>query len=277
VALLSWRTAQAIGRSLGLLLYRLNARERRRMADHLELAFPEMSPRERDLVARHSAAHHGTSLTENLQVLARGAERARRHMEVQGWEHVEVARAGGRPLLLVTGHCGNWELLGAALMASGLPVFGFGRALQHSAFQEALERLRARFGARTIVRGEPGSARSLRQILGGQAALVMLIDQDTAVDGVWIPFFGRPAYTPTAAAELGLRHQMAVLPVFLSRRADGTHLCRFLPAVDLPSDVTAVTAALSALIERQIRQHPEQWVWMHRRWRRQPPAEAPVP
>jgi len=276
LAWLPWPAVEAVGRGLGRLLHLLNRRERRRMAEHIALAFPEMPVAERARLARRCAAHHGVNLAENLHLLARGLERILPRIDVTGWQHVEAARARGRPVLFVTGHCGNWELMSAVFPSRGFPVYGVGRELQHAALHEAVERFRNLLGARTIVRGDLSAARGLRAVLRGEAGLVMLIDQDTRVDGVWVPFFGRPAYTPTAAAELGLRHRMTVVPLFLIRRPDGTHESRFLPPVDLPDDITEATARLTALIEAHIRQVPEQWVWMHRRWRRRPAAEGPA-
>jgi len=110
--------------------------------------------------------------------------------------------------------------------------------------------------------------------LRGGGALALLIDQDIDTEGAWVPFFGRAAFTPLAAAHLALRLDAAVVPVFAERLDDGDHLLRFLPPLQLPADPTAATAAMTAMIEAQIRRRPEQWVWMHRRWRRRPPGEA---
>lgn len=271
LAWLPWPLVLAFGRGLGHLLYRLNGRERRRMDEHLAIAFPERRADERRRLARACAAHHGMNLAEDLHLLVRGPERIVPRIEVVGWEHVEAARRAGRPVLFATGHCGNWELLGAVVGSHDMKAFGFARELQHSVLHDALLRLRRRLGGGTILRGERGDLRHLRQVVRGEAALAILIDQDTKVDGVWVPFFGRPAYTPTAAAELASRHDMAVLPTFFERLADGTHRCTFMPPVELPDDITAATSELTATIERQIRRVPPQWVWMHRRWRRQPP------
>lgn len=97
----------------------------------------------------------------------------------------------------------------------------------------------------------------------------MLIDQDTKVDGVWVPFFGRPAFTPAGAAKIALRSNAAVIPTFIERLPDGRHLAVFQAPLDLPDDPNAATALMTARIEEQVRRRPEQWVWMHRRWRRQ--------
>ena len=89
-----------------------------------------------------------------------------------------------------------------------------------------------------------------------------------------MPFFGRPAYTPVGAAELALRFDAAVLPTFIERLPDGSHRARIEPALTLDPDATAATAQMTERIEAQIRRVPEQWVWLHRRWRRQPPPDA---
>jgi len=129
----------------------------------------------------------------------------------------------------------------------------------------------------TINRAQPGAARRLLQTLRDGGALGMLIDQDTRVKGVWVPFFGRPAFTPVGAAEIALRRNVAVVPAFIERREDGRHLARFYPVLELADDLVEATAQMTATIEGQIRRRPEQWVWIHRRWRHQQPAGATIP
>ncbi|MEO7794558.1 MAG: lysophospholipid acyltransferase family protein, partial [Thermoanaerobaculia bacterium] len=177
------------------------------------------------------------------------------------------------PIVIVTGHCGNWELLAAALNQRGLGMLVVAREIDEPGLQTMLLDLRARFGTRTIVRGTPGAARALLGALRGAGALGMLIDQDTKVEGVFVEFFGRPAWTPVGAAELALRFDAVVLPTFIVRRPDGTHEATIHPELALPAAPTAATALMTAAIEAQIRSHPEQWVWLHRRWRRQPKAQ----
>jgi KDO2-lipid IV(A) lauroyltransferase len=193
---------------------------------------------------------------------------------VEGWERVEAARGSGRPVIFLTGHCGNWELLAALGNCRGLGVAVLARELDDPAFQRLLVRIRERFGTRTIVRRAPGAARQLLGVLREGGSLGILIDQDTAVDGVWVPFLGRLAYTPVGPAQIALRLGALVLPSFIERLPDGSHLARFAAPLTLPGDPVAATAAMSAAIEEQVRRCPEQWVWMHRRWRRRPPEEG---
>jgi Kdo2-lipid IVA lauroyltransferase/acyltransferase len=267
---LPWRVAQRIGRGIGAAGWALSRRDRHRALGHLALAFPEIPERERRRLGRACFRHHGASLAECLHLLRRDCAAVLAHVEIEGWEEVERAREAGRPVVILTGHCGNWELLAAAINCRGLDMSVMARALDQPGLQAMLAGLRRRFGTETIARGTEGATRLLLGVLRRGGALGMLIDQDTKVDGVWVPFFGRPAFTPVGAAKIALRQRAAVIPTFIERRGDGTHLARFLPALDLPNDPREATAAMTAAIEQQVRRRPEQWVWMHRRWRRQP-------
>jgi|CXWL01.1.fsa_nt_gi KDO2-lipid IV(A) lauroyltransferase len=294
-ALLSWATCQRLGPRLGDLGWRVSRRDRERTLAHLELALPELAPDERLALARASFRHHGTTLAECLHLLRRDPATVRRVTTVLGWEHVEAARKTGRPLVILTGHCGNWELLAALINARGLGMAVVARQLDDAVMDRLLVGFRARFGTETIARGSMHAARRLLTVLRSGGALGMLIDQDTKVEGVWVPFFGRPAYTPVGAAQIALRQKALVLPVFIERLTPGEpcpvavrelpagapappgqHLVRFLPPLDLPPTPTGATATMTAAIEEQVRRRPSQWVWMHRRWRRQPPVENAV-
>lgn len=268
---LEWTEAQRLGRALGALAWRVARRDRERSLAHLATAFPEWSEARREEVARASFRHFGTLLAENLWLRERGPRELAEHLAVEGWEEVEAVRAAGRPLLVVSGHCGNWELIHAAFNARGAGMAVVARGLDDPALGESLLAFRAGFGTRTVVRGQPGAARELLRTLRSETGtLAMLIDQDTDVDGVWVEFFGRPAWTPAGAAELAARFRAVVLPVFSERLAGGDHRVRIHPPLALSEDTAGATQAMTAAIEEQIRRVPEQWVWMHRRWRRQP-------
>jgi KDO2-lipid IV(A) lauroyltransferase len=269
---LSWPASQRLGRAIGALSWRLSRRDRRRTLDHIALAWPEMTETERSRLGRDCFRHHGTTLGECLHLFHRDCGFVESVVEVQGWREIERARAADRPILILTGHCGNWELLAAAIHCRGLGMAVVARPLDEPDQQRMLAGLRERFGTPTIARGSEGAARQLLIALRRGGALGMLIDQDTKVDGVWVPFFGRPAFTPVGAAKIALRQHTAVIPAFIERLSDGRHLATFHPALDLPDDPTEATALMTAKIEEQVRRRPEQWVWMHRRWRRQPPV-----
>ncbi len=275
-ARVSFRRAQAWGQRIGNLGWRLSRRDRRRTLDHLAIAFPELDGTAHWALGRASFRHHGACLGEGLHLLRHGCPEVEAVVAVEGWEEVERLQAAGRAMVILTGHCGNWELLAATINCRGLGMKVVARDLGSQGLQGLLLRLRQRFGTVTIERGAPGAARQLLGTLRAGGALGMLIDQDTKVEGTWVPFFGRPAYTPLGAARLALRQGVAVVPAFIARQEDGHHRVRFLPPLDLAGcDEQAATARMTAAIEEQIRRVPAQWVWMHRRWRRQPaPSSA---
>jgi KDO2-lipid IV(A) lauroyltransferase len=274
---LDWNDAQAFGRAIGRLAWRFAGRDRRRTLEHLAFALPELADAERERIARGAFRHFGVLLAECLWLGERTPDEVGRRVRLEGWAEVERARAAGQPILVLTGHCGNWELLAAELNRRGLGMAVVARELDDPLQQASLAGFRARFGTRTIVRGRPGAARELLRAVRSGGALGMLIDQDTTVDGVWVDFFGRPAWTPVGAAELAARFDAAVLPTFIERLADGSHAARVGPALELPADPVAATQRMTDAIEAQIRRAPEQWVWMHRRWRRQAGADARRP
>lgn len=269
---LSWRSAQRIGSSLGRLAWGVLGRDRERILQHLGLAFPEMTAEERRRHGRACFRHFGTSLGELLHLWHRPVGEASRHVEVVGFEIIEALRREGRPILVLTGHCGNWELISTANHSHGLGLAAMARQNDDAQVDRVIVALRQHLGSITIARGGASSSRNLLKTLRSGGALAMLIDQDIATEGVWVPFFGQPAFTPLAAANLALRLGATAVPTFSERLNDGSHRLRFHDPLDLPSDPEAATAVMTAAIEAQIRRSPEQWVWMHRRWRRQPPA-----
>lgn len=267
------RAVQRAGVVFGALAWRFGGRDRRRTLEHLALAWPERTREERRRLARASFRHHGVTLAETLHLLHADCATVERWIpQVEGWQEVDALRTGDRPILILTGHCGNWELLAALINCRRLGMSVVARRLDQERFQELLLALRGRYGTETIERGEEGAARRLLRTFRSGGTLGMLIDQDIDADGVWVPFFGRDAHTPVGAAKLALRFDAAVVPTFIERRADGLHRAVFHPVLELPDDETAATALMTRAIEEQVRRVPEQWVWMHRRWRRRPPA-----
>ncbi len=211
-------------------------------------------------------------MAECLHLWGRPAVEATRYIEVDGFEVVEAARETDRPLLFLTAHCGNWELLAPTLNHRGIALSAVVRSMDAERLNQLLLELRVHFGTEILERGARSAARQLLGVLRRGGSLTLLIDQDIEADGAWVPFFSRPAFTPTGAAQIALRQGALVIPAFLERLPGGGHRATFHPPLDLPPDAVAATALMTRVIEEQIRRVPEQWVWMHRRWRRQPPA-----
>ncbi len=274
---LSW--LRLAGRASGRLALALATTERRRAVKSLAAAFPELPERDRRKLLRASASHFGATLAEVAFLWNASPRRVGRLFTISGLEHLEKARRAGRGAVLVTGHCGNWELLNAALGLSGIPMTIAVRELYDPRLDRVATRLRARFGTEVVARGH-GAGRRLAEALLENRVVGLLIDQDIRdIPGVFVPFFGRPAWTPSGAAMLAINTAAPVVPAFIHRRPDGTHHVAVYPPLPVPAArsrdeaVRELTAAATAAIEAQVRAHPEQWVWMHRRWRTRP-AEA---
>jgi KDO2-lipid IV(A) lauroyltransferase len=240
---------------------------------HLHIAFPEADEATIRELAHDCFEHLAVSLTEYLHLIRRGPEEAAEHLVITGWEHVAAAQEESRGVLVVTGHCGNWELLGPAFHSHQTPLSAIVRSFEENWVNEATSDFRRRLGTEVIRRGEDGSARQLLGIFRGKGNLLVLVDHDIRASSVWVPFFGRLAHTAVGPAQMALRYSMIVIPAFCERLDDGRHAVRFHPPLDLPTDEQDATAMMTRAIEDQIRRVPAQWTWMHRRWRRRPEGE----
>ena len=271
VQLLPLHAALAIGRLLGAAAYHLFAKDRRLALTHLAKAFPEKAPAEHEAIAKAMFRHLGLV----------GAEIAlidkidpARYVEVPPEVHATLERAlTGKGAIAVTGHVGNWELLFRRFVHAGWRAYAVGKEQPDPRVTALIEQLRG--PGRTIWRGAVGSSRKLLRAFRENALLAMLIDQDTKVQGVFVPFFGELAWTPKAAAELALRTGAPVVAVFIHRKPEGGHRVlatpvEFTPTGDAEADTVALTARMTAEIETAIRAVPHEWVWMHRRWKTRP-------
>ncbi len=266
---------QSTGQRLGALLWLVAASERRRMLSHLRLAFPEASESWRRAVARGCARHLGTLVGEAIWLWGVPPEDLLSHSDFRGLENLDESIRKYHGAIIGTGHCGNWEWLNLALAARGTPLTVAVRALDDPRFDSIVRSLRGRFGGRSISRGD-GAGRALASACRAGAIIGLLIDQDIEAPGCFVEFFGHPAWTPTGAGTLARRLHRPIVPAFAVRQGGGRMLLCFdepmdpLVSDDPEADARLLTAGLTARIEEQIRAYPEQWVWMHRRWRRQP-------
>lgn len=273
---LSLDRALAVGEWTGALLYRVLRQPRRLALQHLQVAFgDELSPTAREHLARASFINIARCFCEIAKI---DEVRARRdaYFEVEGWEHAQAILAAGGGAIIITGHSGNWELLGAYFAWRGLPVAAITRRVYAERLNRLLVDFRSRQGVETILRESPHSAGQILKALKSNALLAMVIDQNTHAPSVSVPFFGRLARTPAAAASLAIRRELPAAAVFIQRRGDGGHRITVHPPFVIErsgatrADIAALTRQFNLEIESQIRRNPAEWVWWHRRWRRQP-------
>lgn len=274
------KAAVAAGRGMGRVAHAFGGRLRRAGTRNLEMAFPAMGAEERERLLKGSFANLGRLLGEFSQFSSATPEDIERLIECEGLEHLEAAEARGRGVILFTGHIGAWELTSFALSAMGHRVDFLARRIDNPRVEEIIERTRTRFGNRSI--DKRAAARPMLRTLGAGGTLGILIDLNTHPhEGVFVDFFGIPASTTTSLATLALRTGAAVLPVFAPwDEKRGRFLLRIEPPVSIKQtgeqeeDVRALTAAVTAVIEKYVRSYPEQWLWIHKRWNTRPAGEA---
>ncbi len=259
-------------------------RIRRAVVDrNLARAFPERSPAWRRHTARACYVHLGRESVAMVRLAGLATEEVAARTTVVGLDALRQALAEGRGVVMVTGHLGNWEVGGAALAASGVPVLAVAKGMANRRFGAALTATRARLGVGTVdVREAP---RKVMRALRGGGAVALVADQDARRAGVFVPFFGTPASTARGPALFAVR---AGCPLFLGTmlRMPGSRPRYRLaleridvqPTGDADRDVLALTAAHTAALERAVRAAPEQYFWQHNRWKTAPgTARRPEP
>ena len=274
VAHLPWMWQRAIGRGLGTAL-RVLARDRREVAArNLELCFPRLDATGRETLLREHFAALGIGLFEFARAWWGPVGAMRRGLVVEGLEHMQAARANGRGVIVVSGHFSTLEICGR-LMCDHVPLAGMYRPHASPAMEWAVRRGRARYAAAMFPKQDVrGAVRHLKK--GG--LLWYAPDQDPSRgDAVYVPFFGQPAHSLTSTHSLARLSGAAVVLFRHRRRADGGYTLSLQPALEeFPSkDATADTARVIAGIEAMVRAAPEQYLWIHRRFKRQPDGTSP--
>ncbi len=270
--ILPYRVAVVFGAVLGSIAYYLIPRDRKRAISHLRLAFPDRDAAWLARTTRRVFIHLGRAL---LEVLAISKRRLETTVSVSGMEILASAVGQGKGVVYVTGHIGNWELM-AAKIAQVYRVSVVAAPIKPEPVNDMIVGLRAVMGVRTILRDRPGAAKELIRVFRENRILGILIDQDTDVEGAFVDFLGRPAWTPTAAASMAIKFGAPIIFGYIERDGMFRHRITIQGPLELirtgnaERDIVENTALLTKKIEEAVLRHPEQWVWMHRRWRRQP-------
>jgi Kdo2-lipid IVA lauroyltransferase/acyltransferase len=283
LGLLPRRLAIAFGCALGWITYHAGRSLRATGERNLLLAFPNISVAERDRILRGCFRNLGKQLGEFSHFPKLTPEILNEIVETDKldafWEKFKTAQAKGSGVIFVTAHLGSWELSSLGLSALGHPLSFLVRRLDNSRIENFVERIRTRFGNRSI--DKRGGLRAMLKVLraGGTLGLLMDVNMQPK-EGIFVDFFGVPASTTFTVAQLALRTKATVIPVFVPW--DHQHQ-RYILSLGTPipidpsdnedEDVRRITARLTRVIEDQIRRYPDQWLWIHKRWRTRPPGE----
>lgn len=268
---------------LASIAYWIDFRHRRIAGINLRIAFPELPARELDRIARRSFQNTALNLLELSRLDLWDRESISSIVAYDpdnGMNNYWAARAGGKSLLYLTGHFSAWELLPTAHALFGYPLSFVTRPLDNPYLERYLCDLRNASGNRVIPK--KNSARRILEALKRGEPVGLLIDQNTSLqEGVFVNFFGVPAATTTSLALFALRADATVLPGYLTPLRNGTYTIKFLPPLelirsgDMTADVESNTLMFNQVLERIIRESPESWLWGHKRWKNQPEKNPP--
>jgi len=237
----------------------------RRSADNLKFIHPDMPARQRRKIVTGVADNMGRTFIENYSTSAFAAHLKTSDISGPGVQDLDNAQKTGRPVILATGHFGNYEAPRVALLARGYNVGGLFRRAKNRYFNEHYEKTFVAVGGPVFAQGRKGNSGFVRHLARG-GMLVLLFDQHFE-QGAHLPFLGKPAATALSAARLALRYDALLIPFYGTRRRDGLSFDISFEKPVPHSDAETMTRALNESIQARIQTRPEQWLWVHRRWK----------
>ncbi|MBV8630832.1 MAG: lysophospholipid acyltransferase family protein [Silvibacterium sp.] len=274
--------SRAVGAGVGALAYGLLGRLRRVGFTNLALAFPDMPEAERARILRRLYRNLGWLLAEFCQMPGYTPENTRSFAGYEGLQNYLAARDRGKGVLILTGHLGAWELSSYYHSLMGHPMSMVIRRLDNARVDALVNRIRCLHGNRVLHKDDfaRGLLGAMRQ---GETVGILMDTNMTPPQGEFVPFFGRLACTASGMARVALKTGATVLPGFMIwEESERKYVLHFGQTIELVStgndeqDVIETTARFTAVIESWIRRYPDQWLWVHRRWKTRPPGEEPV-
>jgi KDO2-lipid IV(A) lauroyltransferase len=258
--------AERAGAKLGMLVYRLSAKHRTTALTNLAMAFPEMPENERVALAQRCFRHFGRVFADFLRSSTRTAKEVIQSVPLVGLENLEDALKLGKGVIVISGHFGNWERAAHRVAAEGFPLSVVARDANDSDLNRSVMRIRAEQGISVLSRGQ--AARGIMTKLKQNELVAILPDQNSG--DIFIPFFGKPAGTVTGPSAIAVKMGAPMVPMYCIRLGPGEYETRIYPAIkpiEGYEPVEGITRAINAWLEAAIREHPEQWLWFHNRWK----------
>jgi Kdo2-lipid IVA lauroyltransferase/acyltransferase len=272
--------ARAAGMALAWAVYLLHVRLRKVGMRNLAMVFPEKSASERARILRGEFASLGRQLAEVCHFPKYTRDNVEQVVVYDGLENYEQARARGRGVLFLTAHFGGWELSAFTHSLHGHWMHVVVRAMDNVYLDRMIRQYRTMHGNQ-IVEKDDFVRGLLAAMKSGEVVGILMDTNMTPPQGIFVDFFGIPACTASGLARIALRTDAAVVPTFTIWDADlKKYRLRFDPAVelvrsgDLEAEIQANTQKFTTIIEDYVRRYPEQWLWVHRRWKTRPPGQA---
>ncbi|MCK4400869.1 lysophospholipid acyltransferase family protein [bacterium] len=260
-----------LGSILGDFVFYILRIRRKQVFKNLKFAFGnQKSDIELKKIARETYKNLGKTLLEFLQLPRMNGTRIRRIVDTSGLCKIDPILKEGKGAILLGAHFGNWELLGAAFGLGGYPVNVIGRLSDNRRIGNTIDRYRGLVGMKVIQKNDP--IRKVLRALNNNELVAILMDQNTRKDMIFADFFGRPAATAKGPAVFALRTGAPVVPTFIVREGKFHKILIGNPiyahsSEDADNDIQRYTAQFSKVIESYIRQYPDQWFWLHNRWK----------
>jgi KDO2-lipid IV(A) lauroyltransferase len=279
VATLEW-TPRAVADWLGYAYARLLdlalPRLRRVAMRNLEMVYPQKSAAERKRIADGVYRSIGRILVSFARFPSIHEDSVREWIRYEGYEHFEEARQRGKGVLFATAHLGNWELSAFSHALMARPMHVVVRPLDNPKIDALVEKRRAMSGNFVITKRD--FVRPMMRALRDNEAVGVLVDQNSSPEsGVFLDFFGVQACVATGFAKLAARSGAAVIPGFaLWNERDRRYVLKFYPIVEMSGDEVEDTRAVQRSLEAAIAAHPDQWLWVHRRWKTRPEGEPAI-
>lgn len=279
ISILPRPVARAAGIGLGQLVYLLHGKLRRVGMRNLQLAFPQKSAHERRRILRGEFTSLGRQLAEVCLFPSYTRENVTKIVVYDGFENFERAEARGKGVIYLTAHLGGWELSAFSHSIQGHPLHVVMRGMDNPFLDRFITHLRTMHGNRAV--DKDNFVRGLLSAMKAGETVGILMDTNmTPPQGVFVDFFGIPACTASGLARIALRTDAAVVPGFtIWDRELRKYRLRFDPALalirtgDEEADIVANTALFTKVIEQYVRCYPDQWLWVHRRWKTRPAGE----
>jgi KDO2-lipid IV(A) lauroyltransferase len=271
ISLLPHESARPIGAFLGGLTWALAVSRRKTAIENLHLAFPDFSSRRCRHLARQTFCHLGAMTCDAVSAFRFSEAELCARLTIEGWEHLDAARAAGNGVLAMSAHLGSWEIAAYPIGLYREPLHVIGRPLDNPHLDHHLSASRTRFGNATI--SKRNAARDSLRVLRSGGVVGILIDQRVRPSqGIEVPFMGHDAITSPLLARLAQKTGAPVVPLFGHMEPNGRYRVTFHPPLwpgdAQDADAGELTRRYLEVVEDQIRPHPEQWLWMHRRWKK---------
>ncbi len=270
VGVMPLAVVRGLGRFVGFIFGDVMRHHRDEALEALERCIPELSAAERKKTIHRMYILQGIHFMEFIWYSIKGIDRVKQVVEIEGHEHFEQALERGKGVIALTAHIGCFELMPMATASYGYKLSTIVKKIKNEAVNEVIEKLRSHEGLAFLA--TRNAYRDCLKALRRNEVVGMIIDQNMTRDsGIFVDFFGQPACTSPGLAYMAAQSQAPVVPVFIYRKPDGTFQLKVHSFLEPPPDretasVLAATQEYNQKIEDAIREAPEQWIWMHRRW-----------